>query len=132
LSLDVIQNRRKLIWNTYYEQLRYLQDKELVQLPQLPTFSTNNAHMFYLVCENLKERTELIQMLKDNNITSVFHYISLHNSSYFEKKHDGRELEQADIYTNCLLRLPLYYELDLDSINRICTVITNYYLRISS
>ena len=88
--------------------------------------------MFYLVCKNLKERTELIQTLKDNNITSVFHYISLHSSSYFEKKHDGRDLPNADNYTNCLLRLPLYYELDLDSVNRICDVISNYYLRISS
>ncbi len=132
LSLDVIQNGRKEIWNAYYEKLRHLQDKKLVQLPQLPLFSANNAHMFYLVCKNLKERTELIQTLKDNNITSVFHYISLHSSSYFEKKHDGRDLPNADNYTNCLLRLPLYYELDLDSVNRICDVISNYYLRISS
>jgi len=132
LSLDIIQNRRKILWNAYYEKLKHLQDENLIQLPQLPVSSTNNAHMFYLVCKNLKERTGLIQILKNNNITSVFHYISLHNSSYFEKQHNGRDLPNADNYTNCLLRLPLYYELDLESVNRICTIITDYYMRVSS
>jgi len=127
LSLDKIQSKRIEIWNTYYERLKPLQEKELVQLPQLPLHATNNAHMFYLVCKNLEERTALIQALKDNKISSVFHYISLHNSPFYKDKHDGRELPYADHYTNCLLRLPFYYELDTNSVNRICDVITDFY-----
>ncbi len=127
LSLTKIQTKRLDIWNTYYKALKPLQDKGLVKLPELPKDATNNAHMFYLVCKNLQERTALIQELKNNNIASVFHYLSLHSSPFFEKKHDGRDLPNSDNYTNCLLRLPFYYELDTDNVNRICTVITNFY-----
>ena len=127
LSLNEIQAKRLEIWNTYYKNLKPLQDKGLVQLPELPEFATNNAHMFYLVCKTIEERTALIQELKKNNIASVFHYLSLHSSPFFEKKHDGRDLPNSDKYTNCLLRLPLYYELDTERVNRICKVITDFY-----
>ena len=130
LSLGSIQTKRIHIWNTYYEKLRHLQDKKIVQLPQLPKHSTNNAHMFYLVCNNLNERTQLIKKLKSNNIASVFHYLSLHSSAYFEGKHDGRNLPNADNYTNCLLRLPFYYELEDTTINSICDIIDGYYKNI--
>ncbi|MEO8762254.1 MAG: DegT/DnrJ/EryC1/StrS family aminotransferase, partial [Bacteroidia bacterium] len=128
LSLDEIQSKRLKIWNTYYEKLKSLQDKNLVQLPNLPEFATNNAHIFYLVCKNIEERTALIQELKNNNIDSVFHYLSLHNSPFFKGKHDGRILPNADNYTNCLLRLPFYYELEIDMVHRICDVI-NFFLQ---
>jgi dTDP-4-amino-4,6-dideoxygalactose transaminase len=72
--------------------------------------------MFYLVCENLEQRTALIEKLKKDNILSVFHYISLHKSPFYEKKHDGRALQNADRYTNCLVRLPMFYELNPQSI----------------
>ena len=75
--------------------------------------------MFYVVCKDINHRNELIKHLKANNIYSVFHYLSLHKSDFYASKHDGRELINADIYTDCLLRLPLFYELkdaDLDNI----------------
>jgi dTDP-4-amino-4,6-dideoxygalactose transaminase len=130
LSLNEIQAKRLDIWNAYSKNLKPLMDRDMVQLPHLPEFATNNAHMFFLVCKNLEERTTLIQTLKDNNISSVFHYLSLHNSPFYEKKHDGRDLPNADRYTNCLLRLPFYFELNIEGVNRICSVITNFYKNI--
>jgi len=129
-SLDIIQAKRLEIWNWYYNNLKPLQDKGLLQLPQIPEFASNNAHIFYLVCKDLQERTALIEELKNNNIASVFHYLSLHSSPFFKKRHDGRDLPNADNYTNCLLRLPFYYELDADSVNRICAVIIAFYKNI--
>ena len=70
--------------------------------------------MFYLVCNSETERSELIEYLKINEINAVFHYLSLHKSSFYLDKHDGRELIQADKYSECLVRLPFYFELSFD------------------
>ena len=67
--------------------------------------------MFYLVCKDLEQRTALIRRLKENNILAVFHYLSLHKSPYYQARHDGRELPESDRYSDCLVRLPLFYEL---------------------
>jgi dTDP-4-amino-4,6-dideoxygalactose transaminase len=72
--------------------------------------------MFYLTCQNIQQRTEILDALKQNNIFAVFHYISLHSSPYYLEKHDGRKLEQTDKFTNCLIRLPLYFELDVEKV----------------
>ena len=68
--------------------------------------------MYYLVCKNLEQRTTLINHLKQNDILAVFHYISLHKSPFYEKKYDGRVLPETDNFTDTLVRLPLFYELD--------------------
>ncbi len=113
-----IQNRRLQLWDQYNNALQCLKQNG-IQLPFLNAYATNNAHMFYLVCNNLKERNKLIQHLKDQDMFSVFHYISLHSSSYFKGYHDERGLPQSDRYTNCLVRLPLFYELSRDQVDKI-------------
>lgn len=119
-NLDEIQARRKELWNTYFTALsgngRY-------QLPDIPDYATNNAHMFYLVCKSLEERTELIKRLKDNGILAVFHYLSLHSSPYYLDKHDGRELAQCDRYADCLVRLPLFYDLEEQTCDQIISML---------
>ncbi len=127
LSLDDIQKKRVEIWNSYYDQLKILEENQLLKLPYLPNFASNNGHIFYIVCKDLNERTELIKELKNNHISAVFHYLSLHKSEYYLNKHDGRDLPNTDKFTNCLLRLPLFYELDNESIKQICDVILNFY-----
>ncbi|WP_353077227.1 dTDP-4-amino-4,6-dideoxygalactose transaminase [Flavobacterium sp.] len=111
-NLDNIQARRKEIWNTYYNTLQSWASKNEIALPWLPEYATNNAHMFYLVCKDLNQRTALIEQLKTHNIMAVFHYISLHTSPFYNGKHDGRELANTDRFSDCLVRLPLFYELD--------------------
>lgn len=111
-NLDTIQARRKEIWNTYYNTLQSWASKNEIALPWLPEYATNNAHMFYLVCKDLNQRTALIEQLKTHNIMAVFHYISLHTSPFYNGKHDGRELANTDRFSDCLVRLPLFYELD--------------------
>ncbi|WP_455587653.1 dTDP-4-amino-4,6-dideoxygalactose transaminase [Bacteroides sp.] len=122
-NLDAIQNKRKELWNHYYQSLKGLAEKGAFKLPDLPTYATNNAHMFYLVCNNIEQRTHLIEHLKKNDILAVFHYQSLHNSEFYKNKHDGRELANSDRYTDCLVRLPLYFELSKENIDVICNII---------
>ena len=125
--LDEIQNKRKAHWNRYYEALKPLADKAFFKLPELPESATNNAHMFYLVFPSLDERTALIQTLKSQDILAVFHYLSLHCSPYYTDKHDGRVLEHSDRYSDCLLRLPLFYELSESDLTKIIATIYSHF-----
>ncbi len=116
-NLDKIQSKRKHIWQMYYEGLKKFAQDNGIQLPYIPDYATNNAHMFYMVCKNLNQRSKIIAYLKENNILSVFHYLSLHKSPFYKDKHDGRELVQCDRYADTLIRLPLYYELTDNDVN---------------
>lgn len=122
-NLDEIQSKRKLLWNKYFELLAPLMSQGRFTLPDIPSYATNNAHMFYLVCRNLEERTALIKKLKDHDILAVFHYLSLHSSEYYKDKHDGRVLPECDRYADCLIRLPLYYDLNEQDVELICNTI---------
>jgi dTDP-4-amino-4,6-dideoxygalactose transaminase len=126
-SLDRIQLKRKYIWDFYYKSLLPLQENGYFKLPLIPEYATNNAHMFYIVCNSIEERTALIQHLRNSNINAVFHYLSLHKSSYFIGKHDGRELPWADHYADCLVRLPFYYELSDSDLLRVTTSINSFF-----
>jgi len=125
-SLAAIQKQRKPVWNTYYERLQNL-TKFGVKLPQIPDYATNNAHMFYLVCNSLEERSDLIHFLKQRNIFSVFHYLSLHQSNFYQNKHDGRDLKNSDYYTSRLLRLPLFFELTDENLDLVIEGIFAFY-----
>jgi dTDP-4-amino-4,6-dideoxygalactose transaminase len=124
-DMEYIQKRRLTIWNTYYNALKPWAEKHGIGIPLIPYFASNNAHMFYLVCRNIEQRTEFLAHLKENNILAVFHYISLHSSPYYLEKHDGRILPETDRFTDCLLRLPMYYDLELDHQDLIINVLLN-------
>lgn len=121
-DFEKIQTKRIEIWNEYYMQLSKAINP-LFKLPLIPDFATNNAHMFYLVCESAEKRSKLISKLKEQSINAVFHYLSLHKSKFYQKKHDGRELINADRFSDCLIRLPLFYELDRQQILKITSLI---------
>ena len=110
-EMDNIQNRRKEIWQYYYRYLNHLQQKGLFRLPAIPDFATNNAQIFYLVCQHTEQRNNIIAALKAQDILAVFHYLPLHQSPYYTPFHDGRALPYSGLYSETLVRLPLYYEL---------------------
>ena len=121
-----IQDKRIKIWNRYYEGLSSFEPVSIKKpkLPLIPEYATNNAHMFYLVCDNVDDRTRFIQHLKDKGILSVFHYLSLHKSSYYEKYSTRKsELTNSDMFSDCLVRLPLFYELTDEQVEYIINTI---------
>lgn len=127
-NMELIQNRRKAIWEHYHEGLKDLEEKALVRLPEIPAYATNNAHMFYLVCRSLEERTALIKYLKENGVLSVFHYLSLHLSEYYTNHNtDIPNLPECDHYADCLVRLPMYYELKDEEVQKIVGLINKFY-----
>jgi dTDP-4-amino-4,6-dideoxygalactose transaminase len=113
-NLEAIQEKRKWLWEKYYDMLYLLKDR--IQLPYIPDYATNNAHMFYIVCQSPGERDGLIAHLKEQHIQSVFHYLSLHKSPFYKPHYPGREQPWTDHYSDCLLRLPLYFELQTGEI----------------
>ena len=121
-NLEKIQAKRKLIWDTYYDNLSKKINPDFT-LPEIPDYATNNAHMFYLIFNSLQNRTAIISKLKDHNVLSVFHYLSLHKSEFYRDKHDCRNLNNSDKFTDCLVRLPLYYELELEQVRLITNLI---------
>lgn len=127
-QLDDIQSRRKHLWDLYHTHLSPIANSPSPKfaLPTIPYYATNNAHMFYLVCNNLEERTVLIKHLKDNGILAVFHYLSLHSSPYYQDKHDGRALPECERYADCLVRLPMYYDLKDEDVIKICDIVKEF------
>ena len=127
-SLPEIQCRRKEIWHKYYDGLSALASNGLLKLPQIPEYATNNGHMFYMVCRSLKERTSLISFLKEKNVLAVFHYLSLHKSDYYQNHTVSiPDLLYCDMYADCLIRLPMFYELTDEEIEIILENIKEYY-----
>jgi len=125
-NIGDIQLRRISLWNSYFDKLKLLKDK--IAIPEIPSYATCNAHMFYIVCNSLEERNRLIQTLKDNGIYSVFHYLSLHKSPYYLEHFSERPiLVKADKYTDRLLRLPMFYELNEEQVKMICDTIIRFY-----
>lgn len=127
-NLEMIQNRRKTIWKQYYDGLKDLADKGYFSLPDIPDYATNNAHMFYLVCRSIDERTALIKYLKDNGVGAVFHYLSLHKSDYYKKNYSSiPDLPHCDHFADCLVRMPMYYELSEDDVQSVVDNIRNFF-----
>lgn len=125
--LERIQEKRKALWNVYHSTLEPLESAGHIERPHIPEFATNNGHMYYIVCHDIVARTALIEHLKRNDIYAVFHYQSLHRSPFYASRHDGRALTQSDRYSDCLLRLPMYFELKESEAESIATRISDFF-----
>lgn len=127
-NLDDIQSRRKAIWQQYYDGLKHLEERGWLVLPQIPDYATNNAHMFYVVCRNIDERTKLIAKMRGQDICLAFHYLSLHLSDYYRSAENNTpSLPNCDRYADCLVRLPMYFELTDDDVNEVINQIKDFY-----
>lgn len=115
-NIENIQKKRKEHWEYYNKNLIDWANKLNIKFMKIPDYATNNAHMFYLVCNSVKQRDRLINHLKKQGVLAVFHYISLHSSEYYVKKHDGRNLPNSDMFTEKLIRLPMFYELNVANV----------------
>jgi len=126
-NMEDIQKRRISLWNRYNQNLESLEKDGFLSRPKVPAFATQNGHMFYIISRSLEERTALVEHLRKDGIYAVFHYLSLHAAPYFHANHDGRALPESDRFTDCLLRLPLFYELEESQVDMISESIGNFY-----
>ena len=126
-SIDSIQEIRKNIWKYYYSKLQELEQEGKIKLPLIPEYSSNNAHLFYLLCNSTRERSELLRFLNDYGIGAVFHYLPLHLSAYYKDKHDGRELPNAVKFSKQIIRLPFFNEITIEQQDYIVEKIYEFY-----
>ena len=128
LEADKINNDRLASWQTYYDAFEQLEQEGFVERPVIAEGCVHNAHMFYLKAKDLEERTALIDYLKKNDILAVFHYIPLHSAPAGVKF--GR-FHGEDVYTTAesdrLLRLPMYYGLKKNELNKIIDTVIKFY-----
>lgn len=125
---DDIYNNRMNAWNTYFDNLLPLADSGKIELPYVPVECKHNAHMFYIKVKDFKERAELIRYMNEREISSVFHYIPLHSSPAGIKY---GTFAGEDVYTTReserILRLPLYYGIEKNDIDKVITSIKDFY-----
>ena len=128
LYKDKIQNSRMNAWNLYYKALSELESKGYIELMKVPKYCEHNAHMFYIKCKNLSERTKLINYLKSNDINAVFHYIPLHSAPAGIKygKFAGED-KWTTKESERLLRLPLYYNIEEQVVMQVVNKIKDFY-----
>ena len=127
-NAQLIFDDRMNSWNRYREGLQELENKGLIELPYIPENCKHNAHMFYIKCKDLEERTKLIDFLKRNGIYAVFHYIPLHSAEaglkygrfHGEDKYTTKESER-------LVRLPLYYDLKEEEVKLVIDKVKEFY-----
>ncbi len=125
---DEINENRLDSWNRYNEAFQKLKEAGKVGLPVIPENCVHNAHMYYLKCKDLQERTALISYLKEKEILAVFHYVPLHSAPAGLKF--GR-FQGEDRYTTAeserLVRLPLYYGLTREDQDRVIQEVLAFY-----
>ena len=125
---DEINNNRLATWNTYYNELKYLEEMGKLELPHIPTECTHNAHMFYVKLKNLEERTKFIAYLKEHNVLSVFHYIPLHSAPAGQK---FGHFHGEDVFTTKeserLARLPMYYGLSNENLGLVIEAVKSFF-----
>lgn len=130
-SFDEIQKKRMLIWNKYNNFFEKFEKQGLIQRPVIPLECNHNAHMYYILFKDLKTRTMFIDYLKQNDISSVFHYIPLHSAPAGQKfGRVGSDMRVTDIVSDTLVRLPLYYELTDMDLDYIFNCIENFFGRV--
>ncbi len=115
-------------WETYYESLKILEEKGNIELPVIPSNCEHNAHMFFIKCRNLEERSRLIEYLKEHKVQTAFHYIPLHTAIAGLKY---GEFSGQDKYTTIesekLLRLPMYYGIKSEELDTVSNLVKTFY-----
>lgn len=110
---ESITNRRLAIWKTYHEGFLGIEGSAALTRPKIPEFCEHNAHMYFLLLENLSVRSKFIQRMNAENINCVFHYVPLHSSPMGKKY--GRcsgTLTVTENLADRLVRLPLWLGLE--------------------
>ncbi len=125
---DEINNDRLRTWGIYDELLRPLAEQGFIEQPTIPPECRHNAHMYYIKCKDLEERTALIRYLKESGIGAVFHYIPLHSSPAGKKfgRFNGKD-EFTTKESERLVRLPMHYGLSREDSTFVAETVKRFY-----
>lgn len=103
-----VQNKRRAIWEQYFETLQVWAKEMDVLLPIVPEHVGQSYHQFHLLLPSQAERSRFIDHLTDRGIQSVFHYVPLHSSPFGRRVSGQSELPITDKVSNRIVRLPFF------------------------
>lgn len=127
-NINKINKKRAEIWNFYHEFFKKYEENGFIKRPFVPQFCKHNSHMYYILFPTIEKRTDFINFLKSHEINTVFHYIPLHSSPAGKKfSRTASDMSITDETSDTLVRLPIYYSLTKKELNRIKSVIENYF-----
>jgi dTDP-4-amino-4,6-dideoxygalactose transaminase len=127
-NMDVINTRRRTIYEGYLTNLAPLAEQRLVTLPTIPAHCRSNYHMFYILLHDLETRTRLIEHLKQDGILAVFHYVPLHTSPVGQSMgyREGM-LPVTEDLSERLLRLPMYFDMSKQDVSDVVSSIKQFF-----
>lgn len=108
-QLTAIQKDRLAAWEYYQQQIQPLVEAGHIKGPNVPAYASHNAHIFFILCKSIAERSALIEHLANKGIKALFHYLPLHLSPYYHNKYHGSPLPHCVRYADTLLRIPLFH-----------------------
>ncbi|WP_086971862.1 dTDP-4-amino-4,6-dideoxygalactose transaminase [Vibrio coralliirubri] len=123
-----INESRLEIWDLYNSELIPLALDNKISLPVIPTVCQQNAHMFYIKCASIEERSSFIEFLKAQGIESAFHYIPLHSAPYGVKAGYFHDIDvHTTVESEKLVRLPLWYNLPKEDVMKVIASIYDFF-----
>ena len=128
VKMDEIRSDRVASFERYMEKLLPLKQKGHIDLPVIPEECVQNGHMFYVMTKDLAEREKLQTFLRERQIVTAFHYIPLHSAPEGLKvgRFHGEDVHTTNVYER-LLRMPMYYKLSKEDIDRVCAALYEFY-----
>jgi dTDP-4-amino-4,6-dideoxygalactose transaminase len=126
-QLELIAERRRAIYNFYYDHLRPFEERGDLQLPKIPTGCESNYHLFFVVLPDTASRDALIAHLKEHGVGAVFHYVPLHTSpvgSTFGYR--AGDLPVTEDLSGRLVRLPFYFDISESEQSDVVSHITRF------
>ena len=124
---DKIQEKRKKIWESYHQAFEKFEKAGKIRLPVIPTECSNNAHMFYMLFEDLETRTKFIDFLKGKGVQCVFHYIPLHSAPAGQKYcKTPASMDITNHISDTLARLPLFFDMTEEELHLIIQAVTEF------
>lgn len=127
-TADKIGARRKDLWTSYYTALQPLVDAGLIRLPFIGTGRVHNAHMFFIILQDKKQRDEFVRHMKKADIIASPHYVPLHPRPLGQRL--GR-FSGKDCFTTSqsdrLVRLPMFYQLSNEDQDAVVARIANFF-----
>lgn len=103
-----INSDRMGTWIAYDDALRPFRTRGL-KTPTIPGDCSHNAHLYYILLPSLRQRSELIERMKADGITTPFHYVPLHSSpAGLRFGRISSEMAYTDSAGELLVRLPLF------------------------
>lgn len=124
---EVLQGRRREIWNRYQQAFEPLTDQHGFSVPQIPDYCEIPWHVYYLKVQSLEQRTQMIEFFKKRQISAVFHYIPLHNAPFCQRLGGSQHLPVTEQVSETLIRLPLYAGLECAQQEKVIESLYDFY-----